>query len=113
MSARLATHVLASALIRLAEGEGGTGMVLARGDRDAGGLIVLLAQRGDIARISERGHDLDGRPIWHDTGGQAVENQRSVNEYVNRRRSRDRDLWVVELNVADTQRFAAQMAAMG
>src|SRR5690606_7059543 len=46
MSARLATSVFVSSLIRLAEREGGTGVVLTKGDATAGAVLILLAERG-------------------------------------------------------------------
>ena len=113
MTARLATRVRATALIRRAESLGGTGMVLARGDADAGGLLVILTQRGEIARLLEQGRDLEGRSEWRDAPPQVTENTRFLSDYVTRRRSRDADLWVLELDIADTQRFAAEMAAAG
>jgi len=107
---RLAAQVLVTGLLRIASGEGGTGAVLARGDADAGGIVVLLAERGRAIRLLERGSTPDGAPAWLPRplpGGESGE----LDAYLDRRRARDPDLWIVELDVADSERFGAAMTA--
>ena len=60
--ARIATGVLVNALIRRAEGAGGSAMVLARGDATAGAVLLLLVDRGANPRFVERGLGPDGNP---------------------------------------------------
>ncbi len=60
MDARLPAHVEVSGLIRAVEGAGGFGMVLQKGEKDAGTLLVLTTQSGGNTRLWERMPQLDG-----------------------------------------------------
>ena len=106
--ARLATGVLASALIRRAEQAGGSAMVLAKGDATAGGILVLAVERGANPHFFERGLGPNGAPALIASGPAALADEREASGYWQRRRARDPDLWVIELDIPDAQRFAAE-----
>lgn len=108
MTARLASSVLVGALIAKAEAEGGFGAVLARGDSSAGSIILILAERGTRPCLFERIVQPDGRYSWQATG-QAVGSFADVAALIERRRRFDPDLWVLELDVPSSERFAAEM----
>ena len=103
MSDRLPTQVLVSAMLRRVADAGGFGAVLARGDAQAGGVLVVALERGAPPRLLERGIGPDGRPGLIDSTPAD-----DLDGYWRRRRQRDPDLWVVELDIADSQRFAAE-----
>jgi hypothetical protein len=107
MSARLASSVLVSALIRKAEAEGGFGAVLARGDATAGSVLVILTERGANARLFERILQPDGHYAWRP----ATRDSAEVPAFVARRRRFDPDSWVLELDIPALERFAAGMNA--
>ncbi|MDB5723041.1 MAG: hypothetical protein JWP15_3659 [Alphaproteobacteria bacterium] len=107
MNIRLASSVLVGALIRTAEGEGGFGAVLAKGDATAGSVIVILLERGANPLILERILQPDGDYAWTQPSAESPD----VPEFVARRRRFDRDLWVLELDVPAQERFAAGMNA--
>ena len=109
MDGRLQSSVLVSALIRRAEAEGGFAAVLARGDSQAGSLLVILAQRGRKARILERLLQPKGSYAWHDTGGEVVVNAEEMEKFLAKRRKFDPDLWILELDVPSAERFIAEM----
>lgn len=98
---RLRSGMIVNALVRRVNAAGGIAMVLARGDDGAGAILIVTA---DAAW--ERGWNAQGQPALVDTGPQG--DPAALDQYVARRRDRDRDLWVVELNVADAIRFAAE-----
>jgi hypothetical protein len=106
--ARLATGLLVNALIRRAEGAGGSAMVLARGDATAGAVLLLLVERGANPRFVERGLGPDGSPALIASGPREFAGEGEVTAYWRRRRERDSDLWVVELDIAQAERFAAE-----
>ena len=106
MEPRIAASVLAGALIRKAEGEGGFGAVLARGDSMAGSILVVLLEKGENPRLLERLLQPDGRYSWQESGADS-----QVPGFVARRRRFDPDLWVLELDVPSAERFAAEMNA--
>ena len=105
MSERLPTSVVVGGLIRKAEAEGGFGAVLAKGDPEAGSVLVLLTERGANSRLYERVLQPDGAYAWT----QVVDNEEEVPQFVARRRRFDPDLWVLELDIASQERFAAEM----
>ena len=110
--ARLATGVLVNALIRRAEGAGGGAMVLAKGDATAGAVLLLLVERGANPRFVERGLGPDGNPALIPSGPREFADDGEVTAYWKRRRERDSDLWVVELDIAQAERFAAETLTM-
>ena len=111
MDARIAASVLAGGLLRKAEGEGGFGTVLAKGDATAGSILVILLEKGGNPRVFERLLQPDGRYFWQESGSQRVENPQEVPEFIARRRRFDPDLWVLELDIPSAERFAAEMNA--
>jgi hypothetical protein len=111
MAARLATHVLVSALRRKAEAEGGFGAVLAKGDETAGTIVVILTEKGAGAAIYERLLQPDGRYAWGPSTAALPAGSLEVPAFVARRRRFDPDLWVLELDVPSAERFAAEMVA--
>ncbi|HYE29563.1 MAG TPA: DUF1491 family protein [Allosphingosinicella sp.] len=106
MEPRIAASVLAGALIRRAESEGGFGTVLVKGDATAGSILVVLLERGGNPRLFERLLRPDGRYAWLESGAAD-----EVPGFVARRRRFDPDLWVLELDVPSGERFAAEMNA--
>jgi hypothetical protein len=106
--ARLASRFLVSALVRRVNAEGGSAMILARGDAEAGGILVLAYERTENPRFFERGLGPDGRPALIASGPATLEDDVSVTNYWQRRRDRDPDLWVIELDVVSAERFAAE-----
>ena len=113
MTPRLASRVEVSALIRLIEGQGGTGVVVSKGDGEAGAILLILTDRGTPETLLERVLDVSGTYRWQAVGPQNIECYEEVNTYIQRRRLIDSDLWVVELDIAGVQRFAAELASAG
>lgn len=109
---RLASSVLVSALLRRAQDGGGFGAVLAKGDPMAGAIAVILAEKGRKACFLERLLQPDGRYAWEESR-QNVENEEEFSAFLARRRKYDPDLWILELDIASAERFAAEMNAAG
>ena len=109
MGPRVAASVLAGALIRKAEGEGGFGAVLAKGDPMAGSILVILLEKGGNPRLYERLLQPDGRYQWQESGSQRIENSREVPAFIARLRRFDPDSWLIELDIPSAERFAAEM----
>lgn len=107
MEPRIAASVLAGALIRTAESEGGFGAVLAKGDPTAGSILVILLEKGGNPRLYERLLKPGGDYSWELSGTDP-----EVPGFVAKRRRFDPDLWVLELDVPSAERFAAEMNAL-
>ena len=110
--ARLASSVLVGALIRLAEGQGGFAAVLAKGDPTAGAVSVILREKGGNPRFFERLLEPDGSYAWRESG-QPIENEQDLKLFLERRRNFDPDSWILELDIASAERFAAEMNDFG
>jgi hypothetical protein len=106
---RLQASVLVSALVRRAEAEGGFAAVLAKGDPNAGSILVILAERGRKVRILERLMQGNGQYSWQPVGEQALSEAEETEKFLRRRRQFDPDLWLVELDVASAERFSEGM----
>lgn len=107
--ARLASELVVKALIRRVFAEGGTATVLARGEEQAGGILVLTLDRGADPRFFEAGLGPAGTPELLRAGPAELADENAVQDYWQKRRSRDPDLWVVELDIARGERFAAEI----
>jgi|TARA_B100000678_G_scaffold42357_1_gene31851 hypothetical protein len=107
VDARLPAHVEVSGLIRAVESAGGFAMVLQKGERDAGTILVLTTQNGRNTRLWERMPQLDGSRKFSCTREQDDENPREIDEYVGKRRRSDPDCWVIELDIENAERFVA------
>ena len=108
MTARVTSAVMASALIRRVNQAGGSAMILAKGDATAGGILLLTLEKGANPRFFERGIGPHGEPALLSAGPATLEDDNATTSYWRRRRERDSDLWVIELDIAQAERFAAE-----
>jgi hypothetical protein len=116
VTARLASGVVVAALRRRVQGAGGNAVVLAHGDETAGAILLAIAERGVTLRLLTRRLDAAGAYVWDDIalpadGGDS--GSEGVDQLIDRARRRDPDLWVVELDIADAQRFADELIVNG
>lgn len=108
--ARLPAHLEVSGMIRAVEAAGGFATVLAKGERDAGVILVLTIDRGENARLWERLPRLDGRHIFELARTQTPETTKEFEEYLQRRIARDSDVWLIELDIPNPERFIAELS---
>ena len=98
---RLKTAIWASMALRRADQLGRSGMVLRKGDADAGGVLLVLRRRDGGIGVLSQTRSIDGAPAWlRATGADAVD-QETADAYVARQVSRDPDLWVLEFDAPD------------
>lgn len=109
MDGRLPAHLEVAAILRLAESQGGFGMVIEKGERDSGTILLVTMCRGGPARLYERMPQLDGTRAFVLVREQAAENPQDFSEYLARRKRQDRDIWILEADVADPERFVASL----
>jgi hypothetical protein len=107
VDARLPAHLEVSGLIRAVNAAGGFGTVIAKGEREAGTLLVVCSDNGANAAAFERMPQPDGTRAWTLARRQDPENPQEFWDYCDRRRRQDDDLWIVELDIADAERFIA------
>lgn len=110
MEGRLPAHLEVSGLIRMIEAAGGFASVLAKGEKDAGTVLILTMYRGEGAALFERMPQLDGSRPFIAAKRQNDENPHEISEYLERRKRQDPDLWVIEADIADPERFIATLS---
>lgn len=104
---RLTTEFRVGALLRRVHHAGGSAMVMARGDAISGAILVLALDRGASPAFWERAFDGTGVTRC----GPSNPDPQDVDDYWRRRRRNDPDLWVIELDIAGAERFAAETIA--
>ena len=98
-------HLEVSGLIRRTQSEGGFATVLRKGDADAGTLLIVLTESGRNGRAYERMPLPDGTRGWHCSKSQDPESPMDFEEWLDRRKRQDSDLWLVELDLAGGERL--------
>jgi hypothetical protein len=106
---RLPAHLEVAGIRRLAESHGGFATVLAKGERDAGTIAIVIIGRDQPAWLCERMPQVDGNRIFVRTKSQDDEKETEFFEKVHRLSEFDPDLWLIEVDVADRERFVAEL----
>ncbi len=109
MTPRLTSAMLTSALIRRVHHEGGSAMVIAKGDETSGSVLILTAEKGRNTGLWERLLNPEGLTEWLKIGPQDIDNEGELTPYIERRRRSDPDIWVVELDIPNAERFVAEL----
>jgi hypothetical protein len=105
MEERLPAHLEIAGLIRAVGEKGGFATVIAKGERDAGTILVICCENGTNARLYERMPQLDGSRKWTLSRTQDPENRSDFSDYCARRKRQDGDIWIVELDIENGERF--------
>jgi hypothetical protein len=97
---RVKAGVWVQIALRLGNSSGRYGAVLAKGDPDAGGILVVLRGPGGVSVLSQV-RAADGAPAWMRGTGPGAVDQPTADAYVARQRKFDPDLWVLEFESSD------------
>lgn len=108
---RLPAKLIASAIIRHVNTGGGFATVLAKGDDSGGSIIIVAAHKGQVSGVYERVLGPNDSYVWTRVGAQDVDAPSLIQQYLDRRRRNDPDLWLIELDTPDPARFIAQLSA--
>jgi len=101
MEPRVKAQLWVQMALRLGDRDGRPGMVLRRGDADAGGILVVLRNRAGGVCVLSQTRTAGGDLAWmRSTGADAVE-QEKADAYVARQIKIDPDLWVIEFEADD------------
>nr|WP_277923220.1 MULTISPECIES: DUF1491 family protein [unclassified Sphingomonas] len=100
--------MLVSALLKRVNDAGGMGMVRARGEPSSGAILLILNDNNGSTHMVERALDPSGKTALIPAGPADASDGPARESYWRRRRSRDPDLWVIELDIASPERFAAE-----
>ncbi|WP_233355714.1 DUF1491 family protein [Henriciella litoralis] len=107
--ARLPSWLWVDALIRRVQVQGSSCFVLQKGDHDRGDVLIKVSDLSGGARAYVPRTDMDGERIFSDVRLQGVgELESDVDAYVQRARSRDSDLWVLEIEDREGRHFLTE-----
>jgi hypothetical protein len=98
--ARIKAGIWVSMALRLGNAGGRYGVVLRRGDADAGGILVVLRGRQGVSVLAQA-RTADGAPGWIRGTGKDPVDQAAADAYVGRQVKFDPDLWVLEFESPD------------
>ncbi len=106
---RLPTHLWVDALIRRAEVAGASAFVIQKGDASRGDVLIKVADLKGEARVYVPRTSMEGERIFVDLAAQGVgPDEAGADDYVRRARSRDSDLWVIEIEDRDARHFITE-----
>jgi hypothetical protein len=97
---RIKAGLWVSMALRMGDSDGRPGMVLRKGDPDAGGVLVVLHGREGLSVLSQV-RSGDGGLAWMRATGGAPVDQEAVDAYIARQVRFDPDLWVLEFEAPD------------
>jgi GMP synthase (glutamine-hydrolysing) len=97
VEARLKSSIQVQALVRRCDMAAIGVAVTARGDPDAGAILVKLCGRDRTATVLAQTRRADGTLGWLRATGAAPVEEGAADAYIARQRQRDPDLWVVEI----------------
>jgi hypothetical protein len=113
VSEQLPAHLEVASLIRRVAAAGDFATVVRRGDPDRGSLLLLVTTRGRHCACLERILNLAGGYHWEAVGPGDSASSAEVSDFVARRARFDEDLWAIELDIAEPERFIAETTAVG
>jgi hypothetical protein len=87
--------------------------VVRRGDPDRGTLLLLIAERGRHFACLERLLAPDGSYAWGVAGPDKSASSMEIADFLARRARFDEDSWVLELDIAEPERFIAETTGLG
>jgi len=83
------------------------------GDPDSGALLIFIGSRGRHVACLERVLAADGSYRWQAAGPSESASSAEIADFLARRARFDDDLWAIELDVADPERFIAETTSAG
>ncbi|MFZ2996534.1 DUF1491 family protein [Sphingobium sp.] len=100
--------MLIGALVRRTMAAGGFATVLVKGDPTSGVILVQAMEKGRETGLFERVSNFSGGYALIACGPAPQDGPESMAQYVARRRKSDPDLWIIELDIPEAERFAAE-----
>ena len=94
--------------MRRIEAEGGFATVMKKGDAERGSLLLFVSSRGVHRACLERVLTLDGVYRWERVGPAESASSAEIADFLARRARFDEDLWAIELDIVDAERFVAE-----
>jgi hypothetical protein len=113
MAGRLPSALEATALIRQVQSDGGFATMIRKGDSERGSILMVVRSRDRHVACLERVLAMDGAYRWQASGPDDSASDAELAEFLEKRSRFDEDLWVIELDIAQPERFIAETTARG
>jgi hypothetical protein len=84
-----------------------------KGDEERGAILLFLSTRGRHVTCLERILDLEGTYRWEAVGPAESAGSKEIADFLARRTRFDEDLWAIELDIAEPERFIAETKLTG
>jgi len=110
---RLPTQLEVASILRRTSTSGDFATVIRKGDPDRGSLLILVGSRGRHIACLERVLAVDGAYRWAPDDPNNTAGSAEVRDFLARRARFDEDLWAIELDIAEPERFIAETTALG
>lgn len=103
MEARLKTGIWVKALIRRCDLAAIPIAVIARGDADAGAIVLKFNGGEAGCSVLSQARGQDGDLLWMRSTGPAPVGEAEADAYIDRQRGRDPDIWVIEIETGSPE----------
>ena len=114
MNRRLPAHVEVGSILRRASADGDFATVVHKGDPDRGAILILVSSRGRHVAAFERVLDLHSNDYrWQPAGPGESAGSDEIGAFLAKRTQFDADLWAIELDIAEPERFIAETTSTG
>jgi hypothetical protein len=97
---RVKAGLWVSMALRMGNADGRYGVVVRKGDPDAGGVLVILRNDKEVSVLSQV-RSGDGELVWMRATGPGPVDDAAADAYVARQVRFDPDLWVIEFEAPD------------
>ena len=97
IEASLKSEIWIKALLRVCDLRMLRAYVLARGDPDAGAVLIKLNKLDGTAQVFSQTRGIDGERCWLSTTGAAPVEEAYADTQIHRQIGSDPDLWVIEI----------------
>jgi hypothetical protein len=79
-----------------------------KGDPDRGSLLIFVTSRGKLHSVLERVLAMNGDYRWQSAELPDSAGSVQISDFLAKRARFDEDLWAIELDIADPERFIAE-----
>jgi hypothetical protein len=84
-----------------------------KGDPERGSILLFVSSRGVHVACLERILNADGSYRWGRAGPGESAGSMEIADFLARRARFDEDLWAIELDIAEPERFIAETTSAG
>lgn len=105
MSSRLNARLWVGSLLRRVSQAGDFAAVVKKGDETAGQVILVTRSRNGRTQVFTRTMNSTGDYSWTIAMSKEQEELVKINEYLERQARYDPDLWIIELDTDNPERF--------